>query len=205
IREQKPVYLLNEEQLGKFKTLNWQNSKLDELVLSRSFVESTVKPLPKEILNEQKTVSLYKVSGLSHVDYLDVVLGAEWFWDLQESGFSVQEWLGSTPFRWSDGRAKLVIPLDEQRLPKALAIELASTGPKGTRLSVKVNGKELFNDQLKSGNWSNTLNLTDVKLEKTATIELLSDTWNPEKMIEGSQDSRTLGVAILGIKLVGDN
>ncbi|MBV9387074.1 MAG: hypothetical protein JOZ78_11670 [Chroococcidiopsidaceae cyanobacterium CP_BM_ER_R8_30] len=205
ISEQKPVYILNEEQLCKLKTLSWKSSKLDEIVLSRSFIESTVKPLPKKILHEQKMINLYKIAGLSNRDYPNALLGAEWVWDVQEAGFSVQEWLGDKPFRWSNGRAKLVVSLDEQHLPKAIAIELASTGPKGTRLSVLVNGKELFNNQLRSGNWSNTLSLTGIKLEKTITIELLSDTWIPQQMIKGSQDSRTLGVAILGIKLVGDN
>jgi len=202
LNQQKPVYLLNEDQLGRFRTIGWQSSKLDEIVLSRSFIESTVKPLPKKILAEQKIISLYKITGLSNTDYLNVVLGAEWAWDIQESGFIGQEWHGSKPFRWTNGTAKLVVPLNEQRLPQALQIDLESTGSRGTKLSVVVNGKELFNNQLASGSWSATLSLADVELGKTATIELLSDTWVPKEMIEGSEDSRTLGVAVLGVKLL---
>jgi hypothetical protein len=198
--EGKPVYLLYE---GRLQLMGLLHSKVNEVVLSRSFSESTLNPLPKAILSEQKTIGLYRITGKSqHPDYRGVTFGAERVWGVEESGFHDQEWLDSRPYRWTNGAAKLVVPIDEQHLPKALRIYLGSTGPKGTRLQIVLNGRELFNEQAPAGAWSKTFDLAHLPLGKRATIELLSGTFVPMETIEKSSDERTLGVLVEAISLL---
>jgi len=91
------------------------------------------------------------------------------------------------------------------RLACSDKFEIASTGPKGTRLRVLLNGQELFNGQVAARGRSQTLNLTGIVLGKQAVIELLSDSFVPKDVIQGSVDTRTLGVYVQGIRLLADN
>ncbi len=196
--EQTPVYLVFE---GKPALKGLHSRKLGETVISRSYSEPTVHPLPKKIVEEKTTISSYEVKGIQ-ADYKDSPLGAEMVWGVEESGFYGQEWHGSTPFRWTNGMAKLVVPLSKQNLPQALKVELESTAPKGTKLAVRVNNYELFDGQIGSGSWSKTFSLANVTLGEKATIELLSDTWIPKQLLKDNQDSRNLGVSVSAIKLL---
>jgi len=139
---------------------------------------------------------------VSAIKLKDFTLGAEMVWGVEESGFYAQEWHGSMPFRWTNGMAKLVVPLSKQNLPQALKVELESTAPKGTKLAVRVNNYELFDGQIGSGSWSKTFSLANVTLGEKATIELLSDTWIPKQLLKDNQDSRNLGVSVSAIKLL---
>jgi len=200
IGEQKPVYLLREARL---RLLGLQKIKADEVILSRTYSEPTLEPLPKKILSEQKTIRLYKITGvIKRSDYRNIALGAEMVWGVEESGFYDQEWRDNRPVRWTNGAARLVVPLDEQRAPGALRVDLESTGPKGTTLQVRVNGNTLLNGEIPSGGWSRTFRLPSLSMEGPMTIELLSGTFVPRQAVQGSLDQRTLGVAVQGIRLL---
>jgi hypothetical protein len=134
--------------------------------------------------------------------YLNIALGAKWVWGVRESGFNNQEWWGEKPVRWTNGEAKLVIPVEEDNPPKALRVALASTGPKGTKLKVLVNGHEIFDQRIAAGGWSETLSLGQRLLGREITIELVSHTFVPMEVNERSRDPRTLGVAVKGITLL---
>lgn len=200
ISEQKPVYLLREETLplpGLHKL------KTEEVVLSRSYSESTPEPLPRRILSEQRTIGLYKIIGVSERwDYRNMNLGARMVWGVEESGFHGQEWHGGIPLRWTNGVAKLVVPVDAHRPPRALRVDLASTSPQGSHLRIFVNGSELFNGDSPAGSWSRNFGLSGLPLGQRATIELLSSTFRPSDMEKGNVDSRTLGVSVQSIRLL---
>ena len=111
------------------------------------------------------------------------------------SGFFGTEWAGATPFRWTRGDARLVVPIDPERLPTALAVEVLITGgPK--QLNIAVGDCMLFDDTI-NGRWSATFDLGDCPLAPPELeIALLSDTHVPS-----TRDTRELGVAVGRIEL----
>ncbi len=199
IAENKPVYLLYE---GELPLVGLQYVTAAKYALSRSYPERTASPLPKKILSEQKMITFYKITGVpKELEYRKLNLGAAMVWGVEESGFYGQEWLAGRPFRWTRGAARLAVPVGGQPAPKALRVELGSTGPMGTRLQVLVNGYKLFDENLPGGAWSRTFSLASVPLDKLVTIELLSGTFVPREIM-GSEDPRQLGVLVPHIALL---
>ena len=127
---------------------------------------------------------------------------AKWLWEVAQTGFHGQELSGNTPARWTDGSAKLVVPMDENRPPKALRVDLAFTGPEGTELTVLVNSEVLFHESLPSGRWSKTFSLAGRSFNNPLTLKLLSGTFVPRETYKGSADRRTLGVMVEAITLL---
>ena len=111
------------------------------------------------------------------------------------SGFYGTEWAGARPFRWTRGDARLVVPLDPERLPTALTVEVLITGgPK--QLTIAADGCTLFDDTI-DRRWSATFDLEDCRpAPPELEITLLSDTHVP-----GARDTRELGVAVGRIEL----
>ena len=128
--------------------------------------------------------------------------GAKWTWGVEQTGFHGQGLAGDTPARWTDGAAKLVVPIDENRPPQALRVDLASTGHKGTELKVLLNGDVLFHESVPQGRWSKTFSLAGRSFNQHLTLELLSDTFVPAEISKGSADTRTLGVRVNAITLL---
>lgn len=193
------LYLLSEENIRMVGT---QGQKLGELVLARSNIESTVKPLPQKIVSQQTTINIYRITAVSeHVDYRTIALGAEKVWGVQDTGFYETERLGDSPVRWTKGRAKLIVPLDGQQ-PTALQVELHAAGPHGTILQVYVNGDQLFSGHIPEDGWLHTFHFADCSLGDQAVIELVSDTFVPKDTIPGSEDQRSLGVMVHAIRLL---
>jgi hypothetical protein len=204
IREQKPVYLLYE---GNIRFAGLPYTKMHEVVLSRSFSEQTPFPLPQTIRSEKRTIGIYKITGMiSHSGYININFGNEKILGIRESGFYGQEFSGNIPFRWTNGSAKLVVPLSEKRLPKAIGVEIVSTGGvKEKRVKILANGHKLFDGQIPDGGYSQSFSLANVPLWKQLTIELLSDTNIPREIIRGSTDNRTLGVLVKSIRLLDND
>ncbi|MCP4682537.1 MAG: hypothetical protein GY864_09410 [Desulfobacterales bacterium] len=172
----------------------WQDSeKLGAMFLySENHVDQALWAMPGKIRDR----------FLRELDYFNINLGAESAPMVWESGFHGQEWWNSIPLRWTNGAAKLIVPLDRNKLPKALRIILGATGPNGSRLLVLVNNQSLFDEEIPAGSWHKIFSLTDISLGKQLIIELLSDTFVPKEIMEGSLDSRTLGVSVRSIKLL---
>ena len=142
---------------------------------------------------------------------LNVSLGNEFVAGVEESGFHVQEIDRlQHPFRWTNGNARLVVPLDKASLPQAVRIELAIHRPppaKKAALEVVVNGHSLFKNDVAVGSWQKTLDLRDLDLGEQLTLELLSDSFVPlgKPRIHGqgiNDDDRALGVQVFGITLL---
>jgi hypothetical protein len=191
------VYLLCEN----CRFVGAENSELFQTILKRSYYESTWKPLPRKVLPELAAVHLYRITRAPvPADYLDTPLGSEGVWGVNESGFHEIERAYGQTLRWTDGEARLRVPLDPRRLPTALAVNLG-VGPLGTSLRVLVNGRELFQGSLPEGPFSRTLDLSTVPLENTkvAVIELLSTTLVPPK---GHEEEPLRGVQLKEIRLV---
>ena len=197
--KQKVIYLLCED---NFLFPGFETTRLS-FKLSKSFIEPTVNPLPKKIIEVEKPLIFYQIRGqLNDASYLRTFLGSGKVLGVDELGFYDQEIGGGTPFRWTNGAGKLVVPLDEKHPPKFLKVYLAATGPKGTRFQILINGQTLFHQPLPAGTWAKTFTLSNINLGGLAKIELLSDTFVPKETIEGSTDRRSLGVGVLGLQLL---
>ena len=197
--ENRPFYLLDEEKPLP-KGLN--GIKLYEIELSWRFAEQPVHPLPKAILKEERTIGLYKINGIIS-DYKNISLGPEKYFGVMESGFHGQEWKEGRFFRWTDGNAKLIVPLDPEHPPRSLRMEFFSHCPKELKLKVLLNNHELYQGQIAPGKgWSKTFSVADLPLGNQAIIKIMSDRFVPKEVIQGSMDTRTLGVTVQDIRLL---
>jgi hypothetical protein len=196
------VYFLSAGEALAFADL--QSKQIEKVILQRSFIETIVDPLPQRILYERTPLILYKIEGKREKpDYTDVNLGTMRVFGVKEEGFYGQDWSRDGQVqRWTNGTARLSVPLRGRDLPKAIKIDLASVGPRGTTIRVVVNGYELVNQKIPGGSWAQTLNLGDGPFKEQLTIELLSDTFVPLEVIPGSTDQRTLGVYVSDIRLL---
>jgi len=114
-------------------------------------------------------------------------------------GFYHPERTAQAPFRWTNGNAAMILSLPCSTPPHELTIRVAFTGPVGARLRVSVDGSEVFNQFIAPGEWRGAFAVDPNPTEKRAFIELSSDTFVPRKLLEGSADDRTLGVALSAI------
>ena len=201
--EKKPIYLLYQ---GNVEIPGTPYER-EEVVLFRSFFEHTFFPLPQKISSEKRIIGLYKITGLVNPSgYLNNVIGNKKSLGIREFGFYPQEFIGSTPVRWTNGKGILVIPIDEKRKPKEVDIDIASTGTgKSKKIKIIANGYKLFEGEIPDGGWSHTVSLAHVPLGKELILELLSDTHIPKDIIKGSSDVRKLGVFVRGIKFLDKN
>ena len=143
--------------------------------------------------------------------FLNVPLGQEYVADIEEEGFSYQETDRLRhPFRWTNGKAKLVIPIDKAGPPQALFVQVAAYRP-GTRQTVRLemvaNGQSIFQANIPQGPWKTVVDLRKLDLGEQLTLDILSDTFTPVGRPSGfkpgiSDDARVLGVQVHGITLL---
>ncbi len=131
-----------------------------------------------------------------------VTLGAERRLELEESGFYRQESFEGSPGRWTNGAARLSVPLDPRDPPRALRVELLAPGRDGTRLELVANGVVLWDRQIPREAWSRTFGLESVPLGEELRLEINSDTFSPAEKRPSSRDRRRLGVVVRGIRLL---
>jgi hypothetical protein len=135
-------------------------------------------------------------------DYLELTLGSRFVPGVQESGFHAPEREGGQPFRWTNGAAKLVVPLRETK-PKSLSVSLEIPKHAAEYLEVVVNGRNMLERKvLPQRNWQETFPLdSQAGAGETITIEVRSATTVPAQTSLGSKDQRPLGVKVKGITL----
>ena len=138
---------------------------------------------------------------LPPAEYAGIRLGAEPVFRIQESGFHAQEWVKGDPARWTNGAAKLRVPIESGNPPRSLEIETVAFGRDRVVLQVMANGVELWNQQIPPAGWSKSFDLEQVPLGDTLLIELNSDTLTPSDGPGGPPLGRSLGVMVKGIHL----
>ena len=102
-------------------------------------------------------------------------------------GFHGPEWLdGTRAFRWTTGDARVTVPVEPQRMPVELGVEVAMTAER-KRFRVTVDGCLVFDEAI-NGRWRAVFDLRDCRLTPPELdIRLVSDT---------SFHNRTLGVGV---------
>jgi hypothetical protein len=96
--------------------------------------------------------------------------------------------------RWTNGAASLSVPAQALKGAQQLRLELASTGPEGTRLQVLLEGRQLWDADVAPGEWSRAFDISNIEPKRQVTIEIRSSTFIPN-----NNSRRPLGVAIKGI------
>jgi len=186
-------FSLSQVPLGKQLTLEL----LSDTYTERKKFKGSIEDLPLGVM--------VKELRLLDDDYVDVSLGTKKVLGVAESGWHKQESWDKMPARWTDGTARLIVPLNGKRMPKAMGVEIVSTGGvkvQQKKLRILVNGYKLFDGQISNEGYCQLFPLPDVPLGKQLTIELLSDQHIPKNIVKGSIDERTLGVMVKDIKLL---
>jgi hypothetical protein len=128
--------------------------------------------------------------------YVDTSLGWRWFPGVWESGFHASERDRAGRFRWTDGRATLVVPVNE--FPARLITHLSPSRP-DANVRIIVNGVELWDGAYPGGRRS--LDLAACPVSDWVTIQLMSDVIVPRDHTPESRDERRLGVAVREVRL----
>ena len=172
-------------------------------LLSDSFVPSRVTPGSTD--DRVLGVCVRGVTLVSRDrNYVGVVLGAEPVPGVEESGFHGVE-RGGQPCRWTDGRAKLLVPIPPGTRPRALVVSAEIPNRKDFRVRVMVNGRAVFDDAVPPKTvWAKELPLDGIELAGRAEIELVSPSVAPAQTEPGSKDTRQLGMRVRKVVLIGD-
>jgi hypothetical protein len=141
--------------------------------------------------------------------YLNVVLGCMRVEGVAESGFHFQEYIGSEPFRWTNGDAKLLVPISVKRPPQQLWLSIEMLRPKAgpVRSQLLVDEVAVFDGSVPLGKWERSFDLSSHRFSKQVIIELRSDTFAPKGVMDAGKntDTRILGVQVKGIMLQRDD
>ncbi len=133
---------------------------------------------------------------LSTPSFLGKNIGASRVIGIQEKGlFKPNTWDGCL-VRWSNGQASWRIPLKKGEKPKMLTLQIVSSGPPGSYLSISVNDTELLKQVLPRGKWETRLPLGSVNSNHVLTVELDSRIFVPSETNPKSSDNRELSIAI---------
>ena len=203
--EGKPFYFLAPDRLS---FLPPGTCEMWEAWVTCFVLESHLLRLPRRVIDGSTHVVCYRVTALPRPsDYLTVPLGGRWIWGVKESGFHGPEEFEGERVRWTNGAAKLEIPLDLRDLPRALRVELAWSGPHEPALRILANGYPVYDGKVpRQQRFCGEFDLTAVPARGCLTVELLSDTFVPatkQRLPNGSlTDSRTLGVLVKEIRLL---
>lgn len=132
---------------------------------------------------------------------LDTPLGGQPVAGVEESGFFRQEEYQGRPFRWTNGRAVLIVPSNPRTPPQALEVDIVVHRAPGVLLQIFVNESKVFDERIGEGGLKKRIDISSLTPSRELTIELVSDTFVPRKETEGSTDGRTLGVNVRSIRL----
>jgi hypothetical protein len=137
--------------------------------------------------------------------YVNVMLGCQPVKGVAESGFHFQEETDSRPFRWTNGGAKLLVPVNTRRPPRRLWVSIEALRPDTTpvKLQVLVDGAAIFDEPVPAGEWEATFDLDSHQFSDATLVELRSSTFVPKGVMDAGKntDTRVLGVQVKGIML----
>lgn len=124
---------------------------------------------------------------------------AVYAWGVQQEGFHDREWRDGIPYRWTEGVARLTVPITAGMTTKALGVTLMMSGRNKKPLRVTVNGCEVFRGALPAGKWARTFDLSACPdIQGQAVIELITDVDRSRNRM----DRRRLGIAVERIDLL---
>ncbi len=126
-------------------------------------------------------------------------LGARAVDGVAEQGFYFDETLDGHPFRWTDGRAFVRIPL--LRPARMLLLDVAGGQQDASEVTVTANDQTIWAGPLPTTRTTLMVPLDRVPVQGSVTIRIASPTWSPHDLNSASEDSRRLGVQVFGIRV----
>jgi hypothetical protein len=196
--QEQPVYLLCEN----YRFPGRHNHEVHQETCWRDSTKQVWMPLPKETEMECWTWYLYRITALpTPSDYINLSLGNERVWGVEESGFGDPTQADGQPIRSIKDKGRLVVPLDRSSPPQALTVSLKA-GRSPTNLRVLANGQELFQGTVSSDDWSQRFDLTGIRFGKRLTIEIVCDALSPKGAIERDKGETPVGVMVKAIRLL---
>src|SRR5207253_314068 len=98
------------------------------------------------------------------VPFTNVTVGNEFVAGIDEDGFHAQQYdPQGQPFRWTNGSARLVIPIDARNPPRMVRLHLLPWRPPQVEppaLRITVNQQELFREKVAKDQWHRTFDLS---------------------------------------------
>jgi hypothetical protein len=138
---------------------------------------------------------------------VNVVVGCEFVPGIEESGLLPTHYdQKGRPYRWTNGDAKLSIPIDPRNPPPAVRVYVSPWRPPQVAppsLRLLVNERELFHGQIGPDPWERVLDLSGIDLGNQVELQIVSDTFVPSELEGGGPDNRALGVQVRGVELLG--
>ena len=161
----------------------------------------TVSPVPQLVLRDDIGLIARWVTGVST---LDLEMGPRSHWLIEQSGFFSPEVIDDHEARWTDGNAELHVPIFDGAYPERLLIDLEWTGPLGASVVITFNRTLLFAGDLPAGEWQATFDIPPEAAagDEEVAIGIRSSTFEPADVLEGSRDTRELGVQVRSIRLL---
>jgi hypothetical protein len=178
--------------------------------LTRLQHRGTPTPLPTEVTNDTKEISIFRIVGADEAyGFRDINLVDGLNWGETARGLHDRELYQNEQVTWTDGSAAISIPIRAGQ-PRQLSISIAASAVSTGPLRVIVNGVELFNGAVPEAGLEQTFGLEGVPFLDTLDIELLSESrlGAHEVAIDGSLYrseivERRLGVAIRTLQVSG--
>jgi len=135
-------------------------------------------------------------------DYTGVNLAVEPVVGVNESGFHNRERDGNEPCRWTDGNAKVTVPVPDGRRWRSVAVMAWIPDRPNYRVRLSVNGRVLFDGVARRRTiWARQFPLEGIDLDRQAVIELTSSTIAPGET--ETKEERTLGIRLRELILRG--
>jgi hypothetical protein len=172
--------------------------------VERQFLPEAPLPLASKVLTSDTTLTLLgRTRPAATAELAATALGGRRVLGVQERGFHLQEWKDGVPYRWTDGNARLTIPIAREHLPTALALDLVVERPSGAKVEVRMDGRNVFAEQISPGGFSKVVNLEGSSFGgPQLTIDLASETFRPRLTDPRSTDVRKIGVGVREIRLI---
>lgn len=115
---------------------------------------------------------------------------------MQSEGFYNIEAQKHSKWRWTNGNAKIIIPIEEHDNSKPRKLIISIIQAMGMEFRLTVNDFELENTKLPMGPWSKTYSLKSVLIQDSIEIAITTTTFVPKNVLPNSIDSRILGVML---------
>ncbi len=123
---------------------------------------------------------------------------------LEHDGFFAAERWSEGVVRWTDGDARITIPIDPRLMPRALHLKILKSGPRGARLRITANGNEIFDQwvpRIRGTSWQRRVSLAGLAPADQLELRLRSGTHIPRREFHASDDGRRLGLALHELRL----
>ena len=104
--------------------------------------------------------------------------------------------------RWTDGEARLTVPIRRGEEAAILRIDIQRSTPQGSQLNIRCGDVVVFADRIAPGPWRRDLPLPVEAQSELTTIELNSTPFVPAQVDSTSTDQRQLGILLNGLWLL---